>query len=114
LARNDDVESIAATKQPVVQISKNLSSPFAKNIPLNLSGKSALPTRPSHPMRGALRNVTNARWDAVDADSLRRRTQAVADGEVVWSWRPDAGAKLRGSIRAATVAREPVTGESTK
>ena len=32
-----------------------LSSPAAKNIPLNPSGKSALPTRPSHPMRGALR-----------------------------------------------------------
>jgi len=32
-----------------------LSSPRAKNIPLNPSGKSALPTRPSHPMRGALR-----------------------------------------------------------
>jgi len=46
---------------------KNLSSPQLKNIPLNPSGKSALPTRPSHPMRGALRNVTNARWDAVDA-----------------------------------------------
>ena len=25
-------------------------------------------TRASHPMRGALANVTNARWDAVDAD----------------------------------------------
>src|SRR6476620_5452830 len=36
---------------------------------------------PSHPMRGALRNVTNVRWDAVDAEgaldvragSVRRR-----------------------------------------
>jgi hypothetical protein len=46
---------------------ESLSSPQLKNIPLNPSGKSALPTRPSHPMRGALRNVTNARWDAVDA-----------------------------------------------
>ena len=25
-------------------------------------------TPPSHPMRGALANVTNARWDAVDAE----------------------------------------------
>jgi hypothetical protein len=32
-----------------------LSSPAAKNIPLNPSGKSALSTRPSHPTRGALR-----------------------------------------------------------
>jgi hypothetical protein len=36
-----------------------------------------------------------------------------ADGEVVWFWRPDAGAKFRGFIRGATVARKPVTGEST-
>jgi hypothetical protein len=31
-----------------------------------------------------------------------------ADGEVVWSRHRDAGVKLRGSIRAATVARKPV------
>ena len=33
---------------------------------------------------------------------------AEADGEVVWFWRPDAGAKFRGFIREATVARKPV------
>jgi hypothetical protein len=32
----------AATKQPDGQISKNLSSPRAKNIPLNPSGKSVI------------------------------------------------------------------------
>jgi hypothetical protein len=32
----------------------------------------------------------------------------LADGEVVWFWRPDAGAKFRGFIREATVARKPV------
>jgi hypothetical protein len=38
-----------------------------------------------------------------------------ADGEVVWSWRPDAGAKFRGgNICEATVANKPVTGESAK
>jgi alkanesulfonate monooxygenase SsuD/methylene tetrahydromethanopterin reductase-like flavin-dependent oxidoreductase (luciferase family) len=37
---------------------------------------------------------------------------AEADGEVVWSWRPDAGAKFRGFIREATVANKPVAGES--
>jgi hypothetical protein len=30
-----------------------------------------------------------------------------ADGEVVWSWRPDAGVKLRSNFCAATVAKEP-------
>ena len=31
-----------------------------------------------------------------------------ADGEVVWSWRPDAGVKLAGGIPQVTVARKPV------
>ena len=38
---------------------------------------------------------------------LRRRTQLIADGKVVWFWRPDAGAKCAGSIPRATVAKEP-------
>jgi hypothetical protein len=32
----------------------------------------------------------------------------------VWSWRRDAGAKLAGAIRPATVTTSPLTGESTK
>ena len=32
---------------------------------------------------------------------------AKAYGEVVWSWRRDAGAKLAGSIPPATVANKP-------
>jgi hypothetical protein len=38
----------------------------------------------------------------------------VADGEVVWSWRRDAGVKLAGGIPPATVARKPVHRESAK
>jgi hypothetical protein len=69
--RNPEKAIPGATKQPDGQITSTSpdldpSSPFSKNIPLNPSGKSELPTRPSHPTRGALRNVTNARWDAVD------------------------------------------------
>jgi hypothetical protein len=44
----------------------------------------------------------------VDATLAQDERKAVADGEVVWSWRPDAGVKLCGSIRTATVARKPV------
>jgi hypothetical protein len=52
--------------------------------------------------------------------------EGVANGEVVWSWRPDAGVKFcarcispdrvrnASVIREATVANKPVTGESTK
>jgi hypothetical protein len=38
-----------------------------------------------------------------------RRTALDADGEVAWSWRPDAGAKLAMMLRITptTVAREP-------
>jgi hypothetical protein len=43
---------------------------------------------------------------------LRLTSAADADGEVVWSWRPDAGVKLRGDIRGVTVANKPVAGES--
>jgi hypothetical protein len=55
-----------------------------------------------------------------------RSVKAVADGEVVWSWRPDAGVKFcercispdrvrdASVIREATVANKPVTGESAK
>ena len=65
------------------------------------------------PTRGALRG-RHGRWerDAVDAASAHASAQtngAEADGEVVWSWRPDAGAKFsQGTIPAkVTVAKEP-------
>jgi hypothetical protein len=64
-----------ATNQPDGQISKSLSRPSRKNIPLSPSGKSVVLIRASHPMRGALRNVTNARWDAVDADGALDETR---------------------------------------
>jgi hypothetical protein len=39
----------------------------------------------------------------------------IVDGEVVWSWRPDAGAKFAAAtLLRLTVARKPVTGESPK
>src|SRR5579871_6215261 len=64
-------------------------------ISLNLSGKSVLSARPSHPTRGALRTSRYARWDAVDAAQAIRRAPEIADGEGVWSRSPDAGIKLR-------------------
>ena len=36
---------------------------------------------------------------------------AEADGEIVWSWRPDAGVKSADDDPQATVAKEPITGE---
>ena len=46
--------------------------------------------------------------EAVASGAIIARTNdAAADGEVVWFWRPDAGAKSRGFIREVTVAKEP-------
>ena len=93
-ARNDDVEASGATKQPAGQISKNLSSPLSKNIPLSSSGKSALPARAVSPDERdgsrSSRTCGEMRWTR----RPRLTSVAQADGEDVWSWRPDAGVKF--------------------
>ena len=67
------------------------------------------------PVRGAYRG-RHGRWvwNAVDAKApgainLRGRTALYVDGEVVWSWRPDAGVKLAMMLRITrtTGARKP-------
>jgi hypothetical protein len=61
-----------------------LSSPICKNISLRCHPKSNLYPSPSHPTEGRIMIVTNAGWDAVDADApITNGTEA--DGEVVWS-----------------------------
>jgi hypothetical protein len=61
-------------------------------------------------LRGALRNVTDAERDAVDA-AARLTGEPDADGKIVWSWRPDAGVKVAersandGGKRARTPGR---------
>jgi hypothetical protein len=55
---------------PDGQISKNLSSPLCKNISVFPKYKSGYMNSHPVPHRGALRNVTNAGRDAVDADAL--------------------------------------------
>src|SRR6516164_945735 len=61
------------------------------------------------PQRGALRD-RHERWqrDAMDA-ACQQTNDNVADGEVVWSWRPDAGVNLAMMLRITptTVARKP-------
>ena len=76
-----------------------VSSPHAKNIPLRRRPKSNLQLRYPAPIRGAARD-RHGRWerDAMDAAAsgaiIARTNDVAADGEVVWSWRPDAGAKV--------------------
>ena len=46
--------------------------------------------------------------DAAASGAIIARTNDVAaDGEVVWSWRPDAGAKFVEASPRMTVAKEP-------
>jgi hypothetical protein len=47
-----------------------LSSPFGKNISVFPKPKSGYVIRHPVPLRGALRNVTDAERDAVDAEAL--------------------------------------------
>jgi hypothetical protein len=61
----------------------------------------------SRSSRGALAIVTNVGRDAMDAE-VPLTSGAEADGEIVWSWRRDAGAKSAEVIPPATVAKEPV------
>ena len=65
----------------------------------------------AHPgsARGALRD-RHERWmrDAMDAID-QETNDFIADGEIVWSWRPDAGVKLAMMLRITptTGARKP-------
>src|SRR4029079_10011359 len=79
---------------PVGQITENLSSPHPKNIPLSPSGKSALPARPiPRPQEGRIAIVTDVGCGMRWTRRRGRRALLAAYGEVVWSWRPDAGVK---------------------
>jgi hypothetical protein len=79
---------------------ENLSSPSDKKIPLRVDPKSNLKHEGPAPERGALRG-RHERWkrDAMDA-AHRWTVDVAADGEIVWSWRPDAGAKSWSAQRA--------------
>jgi hypothetical protein len=109
LPRKRNLATRPATNQPAGQITQSLSSPSRKNIPLNLSGKSALGVRPSHPMRGADRGSSRTRGGMRWMRKLRLTIVARADGEVVRSWRPTLAPSLAETICEATVAIELVS-----
>jgi hypothetical protein len=78
---------------------ENLSSRRNKNIPLRDYPKSHLHFLRPGPRRGAFRDRHGRRagdaMDAVASGAIMARTnEAAAYGEVVWSWRSDAGAKV--------------------
>jgi hypothetical protein len=58
---------------------------------------------PSRLMKRGVRVVTNVGAGCGGRGSVEKTSDAAADGEIVWSWRSDAGAKSR-SDSDATVA----------
>jgi hypothetical protein len=92
---------------PHAQIVRRASLPQARDVAENQNRGHDLP-RPAS-ARGALRIVTNARRDAMDADRVARRATCDADSKVVWSWRPWAGAKPCGMTRKTTVTKRSWT-----
>jgi hypothetical protein len=86
----------------------SLSSPPRKNISLSPSGKSSLEVCaiPAS-LEGRIAIVTDVGLGMRWTRQRRKTGGAFADGEDVWSWRPDAGVKFREVIREATVARKP-------
>ena len=108
---------MAATKQPGGQISKILSSPLAKNIPLNMRGKSAAKLCTSHPKEGRLAIVTNVAVRRGGREALARRARAVRTAKSCGPDAPMAGVKLAMMLRItrATVTNKPgLAEESTK
>jgi hypothetical protein len=89
-------------------------SPASTNISLGEYPKSVVQCSCFVPTRGVSRSSRTRSGIAVDAaccaQSLRGRAALLADGEAVWSWRPDAGAKFpERALRALgmTGAKEP-------
>ena len=55
------------------------------------------------------------RWTLMASGTFSHLDEALsAYGEVVWSWRRDAGVKFASKSLRATVANSPFTGESAK
>ena len=70
-----------------------MSSPQIKNIFLPISANQNYILTTSSPRRGVGRRHCTLGWDAVDVVSALDEALS-AYGEVVWSWRRDAGVKL--------------------
>jgi len=64
-------------------------------------------SRLSNPEEGRFAIVTDVGCGCGGREGARLTSGADADGEVVWSRRPDAGVKLAGVIPQATVTTKP-------
>src|SRR5258705_13201903 len=99
---------------PDGQITKSLSIPPRRNIPLNLSGKSAALLRASHPREGRVAIVTNVagRWGGRGMRTRRKRVTRTA--KACGPDAPGLAFKSAGRIPPATGGKETFTGGSAK
>jgi hypothetical protein len=85
---------------PDGHVAQNPVQSSEKNIPLRDLLKSALLNRYPVSQEGRIAIVTDVgygmRWTRSAGRNHCADERRFADGEVVWSWRPDAGAKFRG------------------
>jgi hypothetical protein len=95
---------------------ENLSSRRSKNKSLRVDPKSNLQFSPSRShMRGASRSSRTLEAGCDGRGSVRRNhcatNDAAADGEIAWSWRSDAGAKVVDTNHGRRWQPSMVTGE---
>src|SRR5216683_5752220 len=93
---------------------ENLSSPARKNISLPVTPKSVASLRHPASSKRGVRVVTNVEAGCGGRGGVEKTSDAAADGEIVWSWRSDAGAKVVKTLPASHGRRwQPsmVTGE---
>jgi hypothetical protein len=91
---------------------KNLSRPARKNIPLFTAPKSVASSRHPASSKRGVRVVTNIEAGCGGRGSVEKTSDAAADGEVVWSWRSNAGAKSRNDSEATVATKQWSPGKS--
>ena len=77
---------------------------------MQISSSLCRPTR----QEGRLAIVTNARWDAVDAEAMTDEAGMTRTAKSCGSGAAVLALSFTGQTRGATVAKKPFTGESTK
>ena len=80
----------------IVRFRKTLSSLSHKIFRLTCRANQAFNFARLTADEGRVAIVTNVAVRCGGREGLRKTNAALADGEVVWSWRPKAGAKLLG------------------
>jgi hypothetical protein len=79
------------------------------NVEAGCGGRDCIAAREHHPEKACPARVAGWTSEKMMLNRSARTNDVVADGQAVWSWRPDAGVKLAMMLRITlmTVAKEP-------